>query len=222
MNKSNIIILFIVIIIIIKIIDSSKEHFVYVKRIYDQGGSCNDYIPDYTDCKKFPFDNDTNENFDCSNNYSKYYPNQIRPNVTYYWEGFDKSQSGPTIKNILTTNIKFKYNDKYLGLDNSKNYEQNKIVMNDFGSKFSLKKNFILDQSGNIIKIIYPSDKIDLSQNINSELKNGVGFIAPLMFNNGYLFAIFKNTTWFLMFDQNYNLKWTKDISNASIFNIVI
>lgn len=213
MNKSNIIIVLLIILIIIKITNISTENFIYMKRVYSKGGTCNDYIPDYTSCKNVPTDSTFNyqgnlEFFECSCNKSRYYPNQYRPNVTYTWEGFEQSH--------LTSNIKLKFNDKYLNISNKT------ISMDSIGYSFNVVGPFILDQSNQFVKIIYPSNKLDFSLNSNSEQQDGVGFSAPLLFNDGYLFAIYKKAIWFLSFDQDYNVKWTKDKSNASIFNIIM
>lgn len=213
MNKGNIIIILLIILIIIKITNISTENFIYMKRVYGQGGTCNDYIPDYTSCKNVPTDNTFDyqgnvEFFECPCNKSRYYPNQYRPNVTYTWEGFEQSH--------LTSNIKFKLNDKYF------NITDKTIAMDLTGFSFNLEGPFIKDQSNQFVKIIYPTNKIELSPNRNSEQKDGVGFSAPLLYNDGYLFTIYKKSMWFLSFDQDYNVKWTKDKSNASIFNIIM
>ena len=63
MNKNNIVILLLLILFVFYICQN-KEHFVYMNKIYNKGGTCNDYIPNYKSCN-ITHSFDSNENFTC-------------------------------------------------------------------------------------------------------------------------------------------------------------
>lgn len=80
MAKTNILILLLLILFVFYIC-KNKEHFVYMNKIYNTGGNCNDYIPKYNSCNlTLSFENENNQNIEnienfacpCSNRYKKY------------------------------------------------------------------------------------------------------------------------------------------------------
>jgi hypothetical protein len=74
MTKTNIVILLLLILFVFYICEN-KEHFVYMNKIYNTCGNCNDYIPNYNSCNLTPsLDNENIENFTCpcSKRYKNY------------------------------------------------------------------------------------------------------------------------------------------------------
>ena len=77
MTKTHIFLLLLLILFVFYICQN-EEHFVYMNKIYNTGGNCNDYIPNYNSCNLTPsFDNNDNDNVEnfacpCSKRYRNY------------------------------------------------------------------------------------------------------------------------------------------------------
>ncbi len=153
----------------------SLESFVWVQNVYGVGGTCNDYIPNYNPCTVSPeFDYPNYEGFACG--CSK--RDLSRPNITYYYEGFDDIEE-------------FKKNkDKnQILISNDKGY---KFYMSDGkiqfradtkSSQVNVDKNHNMKNYDKFIKINKNTHKIKTSKVSGTE-----GDYVNLKFNLGYIY----------------------------------